>query len=190
MKYAWLVLALMCASNVHAQIGSRGAVEVVREGDNVPTPPPEDASEHAEAIELVPVVEPTTPVVPPVVAEPTPVLSGTVEPEPEVEPVPAARAHLEVETSESSVEIPRGDAEPQPRPVATESLDRRAEPTTVVVAREADPLVHELQEFVSIFGHDGSGNLWGILLWFVLAAVGATAVRRVSRGLSFRRTDP
>ncbi len=167
MKYAWLLL--MCASTVQAQIGSRGAVQVVREGDNVPAPPPENAESESTPeqapVETAAVPEPVQP----------------VEPAPEPEPVPVAvRARPDV-----PVEIPAGDAEPQPRePVRAEpaqppAAERSHEPTTVVVARESDPLVNELQEFVSIFGHDGSGNLWGILLWFILAAVAATGIRRV-----------
>lgn len=169
MRYAFL-LALIGASTAHAQIGSRGAVEVVREGDNVPTPPPEaEPADAVVAIEDVPEEEPA------------------VEPE----PAPVAPERVEVQRTHQAAEIPPGDAEPQPREprelrepreptTIVERVEQPApEPTTVVVAREADPLVNELQEFVSIFGRDGSGNLWGILLWFILAAVAATGIRRV-----------
>lgn len=166
MRYAFL-LAVIGASTAHAQIGSRGAVEVVREGDNVPAPPAEVDSEPAEAVVAV----------------------EDVPEEPAVEPEPAApvapqRVEAPVERTQAA-EIPPGDAEPQPREpreptTVVERVEQPApEPTTVVVAREADPLVNELQEFVSIFGRDGSGNLWGILLWFILAAVAATGIRRV-----------
>ena len=186
---ALLLAGLTATSVVEAQVGSRGAVEVRREAEgDVPTPPEEPQSAlEAEAPEPAP--EPAPQPEPETATEPEP----AIEPEPEAhaatEPAPASESDPAPETAPETAPAPAPETARESAPTrdraASTPTEQTSAPdagreTTVVLEREADPILDELRELVSLFGRDRTAsNLAGLLVLFVLALALTGVLRRV-----------